>query len=370
LRSLFLAATAFVSQSCFSARYVSQAAAGQVGILRAARPLRDVLRDDGIPPRTRRLLSAVPAIKAYGRSQGLKPTQSYERYADLGRSSAVWVVQGCAELSFDVRRWSFPIVGSVPYLGFFDEARARRYAQDLARDEGLDVDVRTASAFSTLGWFHDPILSTMIGGRDDALGDLANVVLHESVHATVYVNDQSALNESLASFVADRLTLPWLEGAVGRDAPETTAWVAEQLRERARVARLHGTYVALDGLYRSSGDDATKRAEKARILGETAAELHTRPLNNAVLAGFRTYDSGVPALERLLEACGGSFARMLHAVGTLGPSDFSRPQQNPFDDVVDRLARNGCGDTDAPLLARRQEKRPASGSAPAPSRPQ
>jgi predicted aminopeptidase len=354
VRSSLLALLALLSQSCFSARYVAQAARGQYDIARSARPIVDVVADGDTPARTRRMLAAVGAIKRYGQLHGLKPTKSYERYADLRRPAAVWVVQACAPLSFEVKRWSFPVVGSVPYLGFFDEGAARRYAGELSRGEALDVDVRTASAFSTLGWFRDPILSTMLGSGDEALGELANVVLHESVHATVYVKDQSAFDESLASFVADRLTPAALEALLGPGAREAAAWGAAQPRDRVRVARLHEAYVELDALYRSTATDAAKRAGKARILGAVQEELHlARPLNNAALAGYRAYDSGTAAFERLRAACEGSWPRLLAAARTLTPSDFARPQQPGFDDVVDRLARERCGH-DEDRVARRR----------------
>jgi predicted aminopeptidase len=343
VRALILAIVGLLSQSCFSAGYLVQAAKGQYGILRAARPIGEVVTDEDTPERTRRLLAAVRSIKEYGQSQGLRPTTSYGRYAELGRPAAAWVVQGCAPLSFEVRRWDFPVVGTVPYLGFFDESDARRYARELSVKEALDVDVRTASAFSTLGWFHDPVLSTMIRGGEEALGELANVILHESVHATLYVPDQSAFNESLASFVADRLTLPWLVSVLGREAPETTAWTAMQLRERRRVARLHRAYRELDDVYRSRRSDAEKLAEKARLLRLAQDELRlARPLNNAVLAGYRTYDLGTPAFEKLLAACGGSWPRLLGAVRRLTSADFGSPQREEFEPVVLRLAQDGC----------------------------
>jgi predicted aminopeptidase len=343
VRSLVLGLAALLSQGCFSASYLAQAARGQMEIVSAARPIAHVVRDDATPARTRRLLAAVRAIKAYGQSQGLRPTTNYDRYADLHRPAAVWVVQGCAPLAFEVRRWAFPVVGTIPYLGFFDEREARRYAAALAAQEALDVEVRTASAYSTLGWFHDPVLSTMIGTGDEAIGELANVVLHESVHATLYVNDQSAFNESLASFVADRLTPVWLASAFGQDALETTSWTAMHARERERVARLHETYEELDAVYRSSRPAAEKRAEKARILDAARDELRlARPLNNAALAGYRTYETGVAAFERLLAACQGSWPQFMRAVAALSPSDFGRPQQDDLDAAIDRLAASRC----------------------------
>jgi predicted aminopeptidase len=338
-----VAAAALLSQGCFSTGYLAQAARGELEILHAARSIPEVAADQEVPPRIARLLLSVRAVKAYGQGQGLKPTKNYDRYADLHRSAAVWVVQACAPLAFDVRHWRFPLVGSIPYLGFFDKIAARSYAESLARKEGLDVYVRDASAFSTLGWFHDPVLSTMIADGEEALGELANIVLHESVHATLYVNNQSAFDESLASFVADRLTLPWLVGVLGPDAPETKAWIAAQARHRARVERLHQAYVELEALYGSDADDPEKRAEKARILTAVRDELRlVRPLNNAALSGYRTYEQGIPAFERLLEACGRSWPRLMMTLHTLGEADFAQPQQQEFDDVIDRLTRRGC----------------------------
>jgi predicted aminopeptidase len=334
-----LAAAALAGSGCFSARYVAQAACGELRILHEARPISEAATDPRVPARIGRLLLSVRAVKAYARANGLRPTGNYETYADLRRPAAVWVVQACAPLAFDVKRWRFPIVGTIPYLGFFDEGAARAYAQELARQQGLDVDVRVASAFSTLGWFHDPVLSTMIPATEEALGELANVVLHESVHATLYVKDQSAFDESLASFVADRLTLPWLEGVLGRGAPEAEAWAAAQARYQARVARLHRAYLELDALYRSGESDARKLSEKARILGAVQRELRlAAPLNNAQLAGYKTYDTGGPAFERLRGACGGSWPRFLDALATLEGADFGRPQREDFDDVIVRLA--------------------------------
>jgi predicted aminopeptidase len=330
---------ALLVRGWFSGGYLAQAAVGQLQILRSARPISEAAGDPALPARTRQLLAAVPDIKAFGQTQGLRPTASYERYADLHRPAAAWVVQAAAPLSFEVRRWTFPVVGSVPYLGFFDEDAARRFAARLAREEGLDVDVRTARAFSTLGWFHDPVLSTMLGDGPEALGALANVVLHESVHATVYVKDQSAFNESVASFVADRLTAEWLARTVGPDAPETRAWLAAHARERAEVARLHSTYEDLSALYASTASDDAKRAGKERLLARAAEDLaFDRPLNNAVLSGSRAYDTSTAALERLLARCEGSWPRFLAAVRSLSPADFGAVQRDELDAVIARLS--------------------------------
>src|SRR5262249_41967930 len=157
----------------------------------------------------------------------LTATENYVRYTQLDRDAAVYVVQAAPPLELKPRLWSFPIVGTVPYLGWFNVKDAKAYAQTLAQ-QGLDVDVRGASAYSTLGWFKDPVLSTMIGEGDGALGELANTVLHESTHATLYVKGQSAFNESLASFVGDRLARDWLATRFGEGSRQLKAYDADQ----------------------------------------------------------------------------------------------------------------------------------------------
>jgi predicted aminopeptidase len=306
-----------------------------VEILHGARPINEVLRDSEAPPRVKALLIEVDAIKTWGRDRGLKPTRNYDRYVDLHRPAAAWIVQACAPLSFEVHRWHFPIVGSVPYLGFFSQAEARRFADELAEREPLDVEVREADAFSTLGWFRDPVLSTMLTDGDAGLGSLVNTILHESVHATIYVRDQSAFNESLASFVADRLTPVFLEERRGSGAREASAWVTAQHTREARVARLRAAWLDLDGVYRSTATADEKRAQKQEILEALRSDLGmTRLLNNASLAGFKTYATGTEVFERLLSACEGSWSRFFAVLGRRAESGFAQPQQEALEGVL------------------------------------
>jgi len=185
MRWLLLLVTMALGSGCFTTGYLLQAASGQYELLHVARPLSVVREDPAVPPRIRALLSKVPAIKRYGQLNGLTPTGNYERYAELHRPAAVRVVQGCKSLAFEPKRWAFPLVGTVPYPGFFNPEAARAFAAELAKQEGdLDVTVRTASAYSTLGWFKDPVLSTMMpvnaymsaGRRAELAADLNNLI--------------------------------------------------------------------------------------------------------------------------------------------------------------------------------------------------
>ncbi|MFT3713515.1 MAG: aminopeptidase [Archangium sp.] len=339
MRALALLCVCLGSSGC----YLLQAAGGQYELIHSARSLKSVVKDPATNPRVKALLVKVPGIKHYGQQRGLRPTENYSDYVDLHRSAAVYVVQGCEPLKFSPRRWTFPIVGSVPYLGYFDEQNARRFAADLAKDEQIDVTVRTASAYSTLGWFKDPVLSTMIPEGPDALGELVNVILHESVHATVYVEDQSSFDESFASFVADHLTRDYLLTMLGPDAPETKAYFEGEEHGARYLAALRIAHDELQQLFESNELSREEKLERkeARYVALQKQLGTRRKFNNADLAGIRTYDSGRAAFERLLVRCH-SWWRVLAAVRSLKPGDFEQPQQPQFDAVIDALADRAC----------------------------
>src|SRR4029079_16710796 len=155
----------------------------------------------------------------------------------LGRRAPVWFTSAADPVAFKPRKWCFPIVGCFAGLGWFDEQEAIEFKQELEA-QGYDAIVRPASAYSTGGWFPDPVLSTMLGGGNDALPELADVILHESVHATVLVPDEPFFHESFASYIADALTDHWISVRFGPGSPEDLAWTVGQATRLPRTARL------------------------------------------------------------------------------------------------------------------------------------
>lgn len=328
LVALLVSSTGCVSGA--SLQYITQAAAGQEKLNGRGIDISEVIEHNYLDKRTRGLLAAVPGIKAYGEKHGLKPTKNYERYLWIGRPAVMWVVSACDPLRFRPKTWSFPVIGSITYTGWFDRKEADEYAAEL-RKKGWDVDVRGSQAYSTLGWFTDPILSTMLGGGDDALGDLADVVLHESLHATFYVPGQSTLNESMASFVGDNLAGRYLGETKGEDSLDKARFVEGRKKGEARGKRMKQAYAELEALYASSLPKEEKLAEKKRITDALRAELRiNRPVTNATLIQYKTYGSGREEMSQLLDTCGGSVPRMLKALERVRPlAKASRPHTDP-----------------------------------------
>lgn len=322
-----LVACAVMLGGCLMPRYLAQAGYGQLELLSKARPIDKVVADPNTPLRTAVLLAEIPAIKQYGRSYGLTIKRNYNTYSALGRPAAVWFVGAADPLAFRPIKWCFPIVGCFAGLGWFDEDDGVKHKLELEA-KGYDAIVRPASAYSTGGWFPDPVLSTMLGGGDDAFPELANVILHESVHATVLVPDQPFFNESLASYVADTLTDHWIIDRFGRGSPEELAWTLGQASHLHRTARTLDTYNQLKKLYDSKLPREAKLAQKAKIIDELVADLRMRRRpNNATLTEVRVYNGGAAALIDAHRACG-DLRQMVLAAKTLQRSDFNKTLQD------------------------------------------
>ena len=313
-------------------RYLAQAAHGQFELMSKARPIEDVIRDPETPLRTAMLLASIEETRQYAKTYGLNVRRNYRHYADLKRPAAVWFVGAADPLQFKARKWCFPIVGCFAGLGWFDEGDAVKHKLELEA-QGYDAIVRPASAYSTGGWFPDPVLSTMLGGGNDALPELFNVIIHESVHATVLVPDQPFFNESFATYVADTLTDHWIDEKFGPGSPEELAWTLGQAVHLARVSRMLDGYSKLKKLYESKLPREQKLAEKARIIDDLVADLRIkRRPNNASLTETRVYNGGVAHLIEAHRACG-DLRKLVLAGRTLTRKDFAKTLQDDLTSI-------------------------------------
>lgn len=340
---LLLLIIPFFLQSCSTFSYLLQAGAGQMELFNRSKPLEEVLSDERISPHLRKLLQEVAVIKKFGESKGLKATPNYSDYIQLDRPYVVWVVTACRELDFEAKTWGFPIVGSFNYLGWFSEQSALDYASEL-KTEGWDIDVRGASAYSTLGWFKDPILSTMIHKGDTSLGGLVNVILHESVHATIYIENQSYFNESLASFVADHMMKEYFvemkKESYFKDDLDSLlkAYESAVVKSDSVRKKLNQAYLKLKDLYSSKQSDDEKRAKKKEVLEILQKETEfKRPITNATLTQYQTYGSDDESFEKVLKRCNQNWTCFLDQMKKLKPSDFGEEHTQNFAHVFQVL---------------------------------
>jgi predicted aminopeptidase len=246
--------------------YFLRQGAGQLDLLWNSRPIGDVLADPAVPAEQKAKLELIRAVKAYGiREMALAPSGSYERYYDTGGKPVTWVVTACRKDRFEPYTWWFPIVGTVPYKGYFAKADAEAEAKSL---EALDLDVYVSptAAYSTLGWFNDPVLSTMLGYGDE---DLANLILHELTHGTLWLPGGVDFNEGLASFVGGQGALEYFRKRDGTDSTSYARAVRAQAREEQRDDRAIELFKALDAVYRSG----QPREEILRLREEAAVKL-------------------------------------------------------------------------------------------------
>jgi predicted aminopeptidase len=301
--------------------YVTQAAMGEWHVMHSRRPIDDVVLDKSTPEPVREELFRVREAREFASSElKLPDNRSYTTYADLHRPYVVWNVVATPEFSVQPKRWCFPVAGCVAYRGYFSEHKAHDFAASLA-GEGFDVAVGGVPAYSTLGKFADPVLSTMLSYGDD---ELAATIFHELAHQLLYVKNDSEFNEAFAMTVEEEGLRRWLErhGQAGA----MVLYRRQREREREFVNLFSHTRDELAKLYASGEPPAQMRARKKEILGQLAVDLSAlerrlrvhsslydewiaKGLNNAHLTSLATYYDCLPGFERLLAEQNGDLQR-------------------------------------------------------------
>jgi predicted aminopeptidase len=301
--------------SCQTVHFYRQAAAGQLEIIRKSRPTPPIIGDPNTDPKLRKQLAAVQKIRAFASEHLTLPgDESYGRYADLGRPHVVWVLYAAPEFSLEPKTWWYPTLGKLDYRGYFAPEDSEALATKL-RAEGYDVQVGGTDAYSTLGWFHDPVLNTFVYSADV---DLAELIFHELTHRRLFRNGDTTFNESLANAVAEESVRRWLRHE-GRLA-DLKHYEARLIRRGQFYNRIDHTRDELKALYASDLPPEEMRRRKAAIfrdLRENFRELRrrwggrgleswmTEDINNAHLVSVMTYHHHIPAFHKLLAECGG-----------------------------------------------------------------
>ncbi|WP_159705148.1 aminopeptidase [Massilia sp. 9I] len=356
------ASAALMLSSCSSLSYYSQAAQGQLELLTDSRSIDDWLADPATKPTLRHRLEAARQIRRYAIQELKLPDNgSYTNFTNLKRPYVLWNVVATPELSLKPMQWCFPVAGCVNYRGYYSKDEAQAYARQL-RAQGNDVEVGGVSAYSTLGWFSDPLISTFINYPD---AELARLIFHELAHQVVYVPGDSKFNESFASAVEQAGVEGWLE-RFGNPAM-VEAFERYTVRKKDFMALLVRYRGELEKLYASALGKEEKRATKARLFialkddyqvlkanwGGYAGydRFFAEPLSNAHLASIATYNDFVPAFRTLLrkERTWSAFYKSVNQLAKLDKADRHRVLKNlaapapsaPL--VVQRTMGDGAG---------------------------
>ena len=301
-----------VLSGCSSLSYYSQAVGGHVEVMLAARSIDDLIRDPASDPKLKSKLEEVRRIRDFAsRELGLPDNGSYRSYADLGRPFVTWNVFAAPEFSLQTENWCMLIVGCVGYRGFYDKKEAEVLAKALRR-AGFDTYVGGVTAYSTLGYFSDPVLNTFLTSGN--LG-VARVIFHELAHQLIFVEGDTVFNESFATAVENEGMRRWL---AERNAPDLSRSAASFHDHETSFVGLVTRYRAvLNAIYHSTMSIDAKSAAKAETLAELKSEylklaraeggppaykqwLET-DLNNAKIASLALYTQLLPAFTALLE---------------------------------------------------------------------
>jgi predicted aminopeptidase len=317
LRMAALLVVAVSTAGCTSLSYYAQAAHGQFSLLAQARPFDDWIADPNAKPGLKTKLQTVREIRRFAVDElGLPDNGSYKTYAQLDRPFVLWNVVAAPELSLKAHQWCFPVAGCVDYRGYYSQQAAQAYGAQL-QQQGYDVQVVGVPAYSTLGWFNDPVISTFINYPD---GELARLIFHELAHQTVYARDDTPFNEGFAVAVEEIGVDRWLSAR--HDDKLIEAYRRFDARKQDFLSLLDKYRDKLEANYDNDAPDDAKRERKQQIFGELRAEYaqmkaqrwdgyagydrwFAMPLSNAHLALVGAYHDLVPAFKALFAQSSG-----------------------------------------------------------------
>lgn len=312
---------------CSSVNYYDQLVSGQLHLLAAREPVEDVIADPGRDPKLRQRLAQAQLARTFASSElHLPDNRSYRLYADIKRPYVVWNVFATPEFSLQPITHCFPIAGCVAYRGYYSVGGARGAAA-LQRQAGKDVFVGGVEAYSTLGWFNDPILSSMLGWGDERL---AALIFHELAHQRFYVKDDTEFNESYARFVEEQGARQWraargLAAQSDKQSEQIEALTRLVIATRERLRLLYREPLSAELMRQRKAAEFERLRKEYRDLRDQRWPGDKRydawinsPLNNAKLLPFGLYTQWVPAFEALFKKVNGDWPAFYAEVERLG----------------------------------------------------
>ena len=324
---------------CSTIKYYTQSVAGQIEIFVTQQPSSQVIIDDRTDPIVKEKLNLISDILHFAHVQIQLPDNgSYRSYADLQRQYVVWNIFAAPEFSLQPRQWCFLIIGCLKYKGYFKQADAKAYADKLQK-QGWEIFVGGVTAYSTLGWFKDPILNTMLNRED---WEIARVIFHELAHQKLYIENDSEFNEAFADSVAIIGVNLWLQNRpiAEQQSAALTLSIEDQFFRLVLDAQN-----GLEALYRTDQNELNKRINKTKIIDELRQGYRSlkqnwdgngqydkwmeSEINNAKLAAVSTYRNFVPVFLRVYRETGDNLLRFYSAV-----EDISNcPDEKKYDNL-------------------------------------
>jgi predicted aminopeptidase len=320
----FLLSTVLALQACSSVSYYAQGVVGHASLMLAREPVDEVIKTADESLRKKLIISK--KIRKFSVAElSLPDNKSYTSYVELMSSSSVWNIVAAKELSLIPKQWCYLVIGCASYRGYYSKQSADRYAKKL-KNEGYDVLVAGVTAYSTLGFFDDPLTSAMLDRGDAALAEL---IFHELSHQKIYIKNNTRFNEAFATVVGEQGAILWLKKTQRNNLLKD---YKERLLVQADfVGLVSDTKNKLEILYKSSLSDDIKRQKKQLIFELMKREYEeikvikwkgkawyrhwfAKPLNNARLVSVATYYDLVPSFVKLFEACDKDFLRFYEQV--------------------------------------------------------
>ncbi len=331
---------------CETAHYYGQAIRGQYSILEKRQPISEIIADPNTPESLRQRLAYILTVRQFAESELRLPVKNnYLTYVGLEKPFVVWNVFAAPEFSLKPKTWCYPIVGCAAYRGYFAETDAKKYADGL-NAEGYDVYVAGVTAYSTLGWFDDPVLSTFI--HNSKLRSAA-LIFHELAHQVIYIKGDTTFNESFATAVEQEGVQRWL--AISQTPSIYGDYLKSYVRHQEFIRLVLRYRRMLESLYQSDTSDLAKRAKKATLISDLQLDFDLLKsgdsglsayddwmkysLNNAKIASVSAYHDYVPAFQRMLAQNQGDLEQFYRACRKL-----SRTSQNERHQVLKRYMEN------------------------------
>ncbi len=342
LNFIFLILAALVTSGCQIGYYLHNGY-NQAALVHKRKPIKKALESDKLSEAQKNKLRLVQEVKAFGESQlGLVKTSNYSTYIQLEDPYVTYVVQAAYAHELKPYLWKFPFVGEVPYKGYFKKKYADEEAAGFNHDE-FDTYVRGVSAYSTLGWFQDSVLSSMLRYDDQ---DLAETILHETLHATLYIKSAADFNERLATFMGHEGMKMFYLQKEGKDSKALKSAEEDTYDQTLFSAFITKELQDLKKWYEENKGKVTKENKAARLKEiqtrfklvkfktKNYAEFEKRELNNALLLSYQTYEYSLADFEKLFRHFGHDFKKTLEWLKSL--KDSKKPDQVLKDFVADK----------------------------------